>query len=343
MLKKSFLLFLGAVIFIQVVGFSQFNGNYSFDFLDAGFNARVAASGGSNVSFRDDDVNFFQYNPALLNAKMHKTASINFVPYFADVKATSVAYADQIKGFGSVGASLNYISYGKFKGFDESGNQTADFTSNSTVFALSHARQSGNFSFGVNLKFAGSSIANYGSFGTFIDLGGAFVHPKQELVIGLAIRNVGFILKNYTFGSESTMPLNAVLGISFKPKHAPIRISVTASQLNNPTFGEQKLPVAQAILRHFSLGSELLLGKGFHIRAGYNFQQRGELSTETKVGAAGLYLGAMIKVKMIQVAYTWGAYSVKGGTHFLTLNVDINQFLNKKQILPTYNEPTDTN
>ena len=340
-MKKYRLLATLLFLFSSLPSIAQFEGNNSFNFLDANLNARVAASGGMNVSIRDQDVNFFQYNPALLNTKMHRLASINYVPYFADINATSLAYADEIKGFGSVGASLNYISYGQFQGFDPSGNATSKFTGNEGVFTLSHARQSGNFTFGANLKFAGSGMANYGAFGTFLDLGGAFVHPKQELVVGLTIRNVGFIVKNYYAGAPTSMPLNAVLGITFKPKHAPIRISITASQLNNPTFGGESIPAIQAVLMHFSGGAELLLGKGFHLRGGYNFQQRNELSTANNIGSAGLYLGAMIRVKMFEFAYTWASYSVLNGTSFLTLSIDVNQFINKPQYLPTNNTTPD--
>ncbi|MBY0426528.1 MAG: PorV/PorQ family protein, partial [Cytophagales bacterium] len=190
-MKKFLLLALAPFLFAARNANAQFSGNYSFDFLDAGLNARVAASGGTNVSLRDQDVNFFQYNPALLNEKMHRIASINYIPYFADINATSVSYADKIKGIGSVGASLNYINYGKFKGYDAAGNVTSDFTGNAAFLTLSHARQSGNFTFGANVKIAGSGIANYGAFGMFVDLGGAFVHPKQDLVIGISIRNIG--------------------------------------------------------------------------------------------------------------------------------------------------------
>lgn len=76
-----------------------------------------------------------------------------------------------------------------------------------------------------------SSVAGFRSNALLFDLGGTFVHPEKDLTIGLAIKNVGFVLSEYSGTSDTQLPFDVQAGITFKPKHMPLRFSITAYNL----------------------------------------------------------------------------------------------------------------
>jgi hypothetical protein len=93
MKKIIFILF---VSFISVqAAFSQ-AGEQAYRFLSLPSSSHVAALGGSNVSVYNNDLSFSFHNPALLNAEMSNTLSLNATNYLADVLFGSAAYSYKI-------------------------------------------------------------------------------------------------------------------------------------------------------------------------------------------------------------------------------------------------------
>lgn len=172
-------------------------GRQSFTFVNLPSNAPLAALGGITVSLRNQNVNLFTSNPALLNSNMDKYASVNYVPYYAGIKLSSLGYVHQFNKAGRWGAALHYIDYGTFEETDPDGTIIGSFKANEYIVTAAHARTIGDYTLGANLKFAASSIANYTALATMIDIGANFKHPVQDLSIGLLIKNVGFALQKY--------------------------------------------------------------------------------------------------------------------------------------------------
>ena len=325
----------------QTALFAQIGGNRSYEFLNIPYTARISGLGGVNVSQVDQDVNLFLSNPALIRDTLSGYASVNYLSYFADISLTSFTYArkvDKIGGMLSIG--IQHIGLGNIDGFDPSGNATQPFSSGETAITLSHARKAGNFQMGINMKLIASNIASYKSNALLFDLGGVFIHPDKQLNIGMTIKNVGFILSDYTEESNSKSPLDVQIGATFKPEHMPLRFSITAyqfinggediayyepsSELQNDEPGE-----FDKFARHFIIGTELLLSKNVNIRLGYNHLVRKELSLESKSGGAGFSYGFMFRVKTIEFAYSRGGYHVSGGAHHFTMAFNTNSILRR--------------
>ncbi len=333
---------------VPVVSFGQLGGRTGYSFLDVPVAARQAAIGGYNVSVLDKDVAMGYCNPALLNDSIHKHVSFTYQPFFADIKKTTLFGAYRLKqSKGVVSAGINYFNYGTIDALDASGNPTgAVFHPNEFALIAGYARGLGPFSMGANGKLVYSSLGAYNAAAFMIDFGVLYKHPKQQFTVGLVFKNVGFNLNNYVKGEYVNQPFDIQLGTTYKPEHMPLRLSVTMHHLytldvvyNDPSLNVKvnldgsvtpiQTTLADKILRHYVVGAEFLFTKNFHARFGYNFLMRREMRLQGRSAAAGLTWGFMLRVKKFDIAFTREYYSIKGGTSYFTLGLNINEWMKK--------------
>ena len=137
---------------VPVALFSQ-AGSSVFQFLNLPVSSRLAALGGTNVSLRDDDLNFAFQNPALLTENTHNNISLNYALYLADIMFGSAAYSYNY-GKNYFAAGIHYIDYGKFDYADEVGELSGEqFTAKDFAMNLMYARQLNDyFTAGATLK-----------------------------------------------------------------------------------------------------------------------------------------------------------------------------------------------
>jgi hypothetical protein len=322
-------------------------GQNSFAFLRQPANAPLAAMGGVNVSQSDFDVNRWLSNPALLNADMGKHASLNYVPFYAQIRHLSAVYADEFK-LGRMGGALQYVDYGTFDETDAAGNVLGTFRVSEYAVSAAHARTQGAYTMGVALKLIGSNIANYSSYAAALDLGGFWKHPEHDWTIGLAIRNAGLVLKKYDpAANQGGLPLDVQLGTSFKPKFMPFRFSITAHHLHQPDISyddpllnvgvdangnpvARRVSFADKVARHFTFGTELVLAKAFHIRLGYNHLIRQEMRLQNGAFGAGFSFGFLLKTKQLQLGYARFYQQAAGGVSYLTLTGNLGAVIKRK-------------
>lgn len=331
------------LLWLQVAGgsalWAQTGGTRNFSFLDNPSSARVAALSGVNITAQDEDVNMFLSNPALLAKDLHLHASINYIDFLADINYSSVAYAHEFEKIGTWGVALQYFDYGKFEGFDEAGNEATDFNARDFVVLISHSRTIGVFTLGANLKWAQSHIGSYTSSAALMDIGGIYKHPERALTVGLTIKNFGFVAKNYVEGERSELPFDVQVGTTFKPEHMPFRFSITIFDLTggeityfDPSLNNnQKKPgTVDKVLRHVTIGTEVLLSKNFNLRFGYNHLVRKELRMEETSGGAGFSTGLMFRIKAFELAYSRTFFHAAGGSNTFTMASDLGSFIKKK-------------
>jgi hypothetical protein len=332
-------------IFFSQAAFAQIGGKTSYQFLDVPVNAHVSGIGGVNISVRDQDPNMVAQNPALLNEGMSKNFSVSYLPYYANVKASSLSYAHKVRK-SMWGANFQHMGYGNFQQTDASGNVLGTFSASEYAFSLSGAHTINYYTLGATMKFADSHIFSYNSSAVMADLGAVFKHPKKEFTIGLVIKNVGVPLKNYIKGERTILPFDVQLGSTYKPEHMPLRFSFTAHHLQQfdivykdttiKTFDLQgnevihKKTFADKAGRHLIVGGELILSKNFHVRVGYNYLRRRELRITSKSGGAGFSWGFMLRVKAFEFGFSRAYYYAAGGTSFLTLTTNFENLLKKK-------------
>jgi hypothetical protein len=326
---------------------AQIGSNHSLDFLNLSTNAKLTAISEVNVSSMIDsagsDAGMFMYNPALIGPGASEKLSLSYMPYYAGINHASLSYAHHHQKYGTWALGLQYLDYGDFDGYDASGLPAGEFSAQSYAFVLNHVHQQGNFRMGANLKVAVSSISGYTASALLFDLGGIFRHPTQDFTAGLVISNLGFFLQDYSGSSDSRLPTDLRLGLSFKPEHMPFRFSITGHKLlrdrkayfESDSSGGQgddegDVSVADKIFRHLTFGGEILLGDNFHLRAGYNSLVRAGMRLPQTGGGAGFTYGFMVRIKMFMFEFARTSHQVSGGFSHFTLTTDIERLLKKR-------------
>lgn len=320
----------------------QIGGSNNFTFLNIPSNPTISALGGINISKSQTDPNAFVQNPALLDTAENNLLGVNFLPYLGGIKYTSADFVKKIKNQ-PFGLAIQHIDYGDFIQTDAAGNVLGKFSSSDNAISLSHARRQGNITFGGNLKFVNSVIENYAASAILLDFGGIFKHPTQDLTLGIAVKNIGMRLKNFTPSDSPNLPLDVQMGLTFKPKYMPIRFSITAHHLYKYDIAyldktavkkdlsgniiENKINPIDNLGRHFIVGTELLLSKNLNILLGYNHLRNRELSQINVSGFSGFSVGFLFKTKFIDLSYSYSGYNTAGNLNSFGLVCDLGKII----------------
>lgn len=340
-MRKIHLLLIVSLCLVWQSANAQLGGSRAFEYLNLPNNARLAALGGANITSGWYDPSQVSSNPAILNDTMSNQLVISRLGYFADIANTSLTYVAPTAKYGTWAFHLDFLNYGDIQSFDEAGFLNGDFSVNEYAFSISNSQEFGPFRVGANLKLAVSDLASFQASALMLDLGGTFLHPEKDLTIGFVIKNIGFLLSDYTEDNNSQLPADIQLGVSYKPEFMPFRFSVTARNLvrsdvtffdpsSNALFGQNSEPgFGEEIFRRLVFGVELLASANFQLRFGYNHLLRQELKLENASGGAGFSFGFMFKVKRFEFAYSRAMYHTAGGSNTLQMNLNLQGIINK--------------
>ena len=333
----------GLFAFVQSARAQSLGGQRVFSFLDLPTHARVAALGGQVASAIRPDGAYHLNNPALADSMATNQLSISLMPYLAAAKYYTLQYGLPIKSKAKWAMGLQYLNYGQFTMTDPVGNTLGTFSANDYALSISHARTEGNFTLGATLKAVGSAIETYAAFGILADFGGVWRHPEQDLTFGLVAKNVGYLVKNYG-PIDANLPFDLQAGVTLKPRHAPIRLTLTAHHLqrfdisyNDPNLNvrydlsgnpiPQTNSVTEKIARHLIIGAELLVHRNVHLLVGYNHQKRQEGKLTTGGGGAGISFGASVQARGFQLTYGRFTSVPTAGTSQLSLRIDLDRLV----------------
>ena len=328
------------ILFVSFSGHTQVvGGKAAFEFLNAPSNAHLSAIGQYNVSVIDKDPYLANANPALLNKKMSKAISASYMSYAGGIALYSVAGAYDFKSIGPVSLSVTTLNYGKLKETLDDGTEVGEFSSQDYAISLGKSYTVGVITIGANAKLLGSRIASYKANAWGIDAGAVFKHPVQDLTFGFAIKNLGKVYKNYTETSKDSLPFDVQIGLSYRFKNAPLRLSWTFHQLNKwdnvyndpaqtTKVDEKGQPVQKKVtnferlLRHQIVALEIMPAKFMDIRFGDNYLMSRELSLTDGLSSSGISFGAALRWEFLEAAYTHTIAQKAGGMNTFTLNVN---------------------
>jgi hypothetical protein len=333
-------LFIPACLTIVSVNvFSQTGGRHTYEFLNVAPSARLAGLGGVNVSLADRDVSFFFANPALNGDTLIGHASVSYQFYVGDIGHAAIAYQPSFKKIGAVILGIQHMSYGAFRGYDQSGAELPEFHPQETALMAGKTHSVGAYTVGANLKAIFSNIAGYNSSALALDIGGVFKHPTQQLSFGLAIKNLGIILSDYSSSAKSSLPFDVQAGTTYKPEHMPIRFSVTAYNLTkhgltyrNAVIEDQRTPVVQRIFTHFNFGGELLLHKNVNILLGYNYLNHRAQKLDVGGKGAGLSIGFAAFIKTVDFTFSRIGYVAGKGSYSFSVSTNVNKLLKRQKL-----------
>jgi hypothetical protein len=312
--------------------FSQTGGDNIYEFLNLTHSGLVSSLGGSNVSLQGNNPNMAYHNPALLSSDMNNSLVLNYVNYFAGINYGFAMYSHSDPGVGNFAAGMTYLNYGLFTESDASGVITGDFKAAEYAFSFIYSRELDSaFNIGVNFKPILSQLERYTSFGFAFDIGASWHNRNNLFSAGLVIRNAGLQVTSYSGEDRQKLPFEIQAGISQRLAHAPFRFSLTLRHLEKfdltYNYSESSSSAdetsgsdfAENLLRHAVAGVELIPHKNFYLSAGYNYQRRKELQTESKVSTVGLSWGFGIKTSWMDIELGRATYHLAGSSTHLSL------------------------
>jgi hypothetical protein len=301
---------------------------------------RQAALGGKTVTIYDDDVNQVNFNPATINAEMHNHLALNYGSYFGEVTYGTASYAYTYdRHLQTFQVGVNYVNYGSFEGYDETGQPTASFTGSEIALSAGYAYTIPNTTIhlGANAKLISSTLESYNSLGGAIDIGALFIDERNDVNWALVIRNIGTQFTTYSEVREK-LPLEVIVGVSQELENVPIRWHLTLENLqqwniafSNParavtsidgTSTEEKTSFVKNALQHVIFGVELFPQKSFNLRLGYNFRRAEELRILEQRNFSGISLGFGLKLNKLKFNYSYSRYTLAGNTSLFGLTIN---------------------
>jgi len=185
------------------------------------------------------------------------------------------------------------------------------------------------------MGFSFSSIAGYNASAITLDLGGVFIHPGKDLVLGLTLKNLGFLMNDFSTTANSQLPLDIQTGISYKPEHMPFKFNLTILDLikNQRSLldNTENQPGYKKYIRHLNLGGTILVSKKININMGYNFTRRNELLLNTIGGGAGWSYGVSFYTSKVEFNYGHINYIAGKGFNSFSLVSNLNKLLGLKE------------
>ncbi|OUT97579.1 MAG: hypothetical protein CBB92_08305 [Flammeovirgaceae bacterium TMED32] len=299
-----------------------------FHFLNLPNSSRAAALGGSAVSSNDNDIAMGYHNPAILGDSTLGDIYIMYHPYLAGINRMSTIAQFSAGKIGPLTAGILFTDYGTFDETDELGTVIGRFKAQDYVLHIGKSHSLGPFTLGINLKIAGSYISTTGANALLFDLGGIYRSPYQNFSVGMIIKNLGFLISDYTTDAHTSLPFDVLIGTTFKPEHMPFRFTVTASDLvrssddlyvSNPNENIRQL---DQIFRYFNFGTALLIGKRVELNLGYNHRQRVAFSVDEMAYGAGLSFGFLLKIKDYEFQFSNAKVHAAATSQYLSIKTN---------------------
>lgn len=349
--KQLFLVILSGMFCAVTAGLhAQLGGSSTYSFLRLPQSARIEALGGTSMSLMDEDpLQGFQ-NPSLLNPRMHHRAGASINAYFANIGYGSLAYVRHWEGIGTFFGGVQYLDYGTFRGTDEAGNFTGDFQAKDQAFMIGYSRPflDSMLYVGATTKFIYSQYESYISSGIVFDLGATYQSRNRRTHVSLLFRNIGTQIKTYTPGQYEPLPFEIQCGFTHELEHLPLRLMVTATNLQRPDLGwddingryqpdpltgdtiDTRISFGSNFIRHFVLGAELMpFKRHLFLRLSYNFMRNGELAGSNAGGTAGLSFGFGIRISHFTFSYGRATYHAAGSPNHFSLLINLGGFSKK--------------
>ncbi len=316
---------------------AQTGGKSVYQLLNLPPTARSASLGGWMPSIRDNDPALVYHNPALANRMMDDQLSMNFSSYIAGIKYGYLAYSHDLGKWGTPVIGMQYINYGSFIEADEYGDILGNFTAAEYSLNLSYSYALDSLiSIGATVRPIYSVLERYTSWGIASDFGIHYRSANNQFAFTLVARNLGTQLTTYATPNREKLAFEILSGINYKLKHAPLRLHLTARNLQQfnlrpatEALADGASPIqrsghnATLALDHLVAGVEFIPGDLLAIRIGYNFLRRTELRMVDYGGATGFSFGAGVNLGKFIIDYALANYHVSGLTHSISLRANL--------------------
>jgi hypothetical protein len=306
-------------------------GETSLNFLKIATDVKSIGMGETNAAV-ESGVNSLSGNPAGITDVGTTQSVFMYNQWFQDITSQYAAIAvplykrtkaGNIKNFGTMAFSANYLSMSDIQGYDDMGGVTSKLSSYDLALSLAYARKINEFvNSGINVKYITESLADTKASTYAMDIG-VMCNTLIGWGFGLSAQNIGAPIK--FINDKEPLPVNYKFGAKY-----------TKELFSQPlTFAlDENLPIDND--PYTCLGLEYWIKDIFAIRTGYR--------TNVDEGT-GLRLGLGFKTSLFQVDYAYAGFGDLGNTHRVSINFRFGsalQFDRKEQLynngLTLYNQ-----
>lgn len=341
-MKQVFALILLLISF-QLLRAQGVGGN-AYSVLDLPSSTRAAGLGFDYLSFYDADVSVTLDNPSLISTRTNNQLSVSFMNLFAGANFGSAAYGSQLGKLGTFTFGLQFDSYGRFQGYDETEQPTGSFSAADYAFSIGWGRAIDKHVFiGASLKPIISHYERYSAFAFSIDLAATYISTDQAFSATLMGRHIGAQICNFA-GVTEHLPFELSLVGSYKLADAPFRFFFALNELQqwdltyedplnpssttDPFSGIVSRPsafsqFADKAFRHLGVGVELSIKQNFYATLGYNYRQMVEMKAAETFNLSGFSFGFGINIKGFKFAYAHNNYHLVQAPNFISVTTSL--------------------
>lgn len=236
--------------------------------------------------FLTEDKSQFKGGASSELALMH----VNWLPELADdIYYEFLSYVTHVRGWGTFGGNVTFLSYGNIQRTDEDGNLLGEFSAFDVAFTLSYGTPlTGSLSGGVSAKVIYSHLSDQGagqeqgsgtSTGMALDLG-LLYRFGTRFTVGLAVTNLGPDISYIDVAQSDPLPRNAAFGIAWKMIDSKYNKMLITAEMNK-SLVDIDSPTQELKEVILNGGVEYQYGSFIAMRAGYIYDQEGDIKTPT--------------------------------------------------------------
>lgn len=288
----------------------------SFEFLRLPVSAHNSSLGGHAVSTFDQDPVLFISNPAILSANESRLLGLNAMTWFAGTTVAGAQFSNLFDERSHYAFNARYVSYGKMKETSADGTVTGTFTSKDIALGATWSYMlTDNLSGGATANIITSRYGSMTSVAIGVDLGLLWFSDDKGLSAGLAATNLGGQIKAFE-NTFQKLPFDLCAGISWKPEHAPIRLTLSMDNLTRWSekdfyfADDDEKGFGEILRRHISMGADINLTERFYLAVGCNLRTRAEMAGSGRKGFTGLSLGTGLRIGRVMFDLSYGKYQV---------------------------------
>ncbi len=268
-----------------------------FHFLSLPSTTKAMALGGATTTIVANDAGLALESPALYGREHHGQMSLSYTNYWSDSHIATATYGRQFGAHGAWAVGMRYISYGQIEGRDLSGAYMGRYGAKDLALQATYSHELTEYlRLGISIKGIYSALADYRAYGLGADVGLSYYSQEHDSSAGIALTNIGALLRPYSTNRQEALPWDLRVGYSHRLAHAPFKLHLTAYGLR-PRSPLMRLPdqvtlsTVGRILRHLALGVEYAPSDRFWLGMGYNPRIAQDYKSLRGASLAGLSAG----------------------------------------------------
>lgn len=216
---------------------------------------------------------------------------VKWLPELADdVYYEFLSYVAGTEGWGTFGGNITFITYGSMKRTSQFGDTLEDFTSFDVALTGSYgASLSNRLKVGISAKVMYSKLSDIGtglekgkgtSTGFAVDFG-ILYHLTRKLTFGAAFTNLGPKMAYIDASQADDLPRNLAVGFAYKLMQTDYYQLLATTEVNKIMVGLDDGFSEELQQLVINSGAEFLYANVFALRAGYIYDQEGDVKTPT--------------------------------------------------------------